>query len=400
MKRARKWIVRGLLIAVAAIGLVLALMPRPVPVDMGTVARGPLRVTADGLGRTRVRERFLVAAPVSGHLERIVLRAGDRVEAGQALAVVEPPTPTPLDARTRLEAEARLAAVRAAEAEARAAVDSTRLAEAQARRDLVRYETLGLAGSVPVRELEAARTEAEVRTKAVRQAELAAETAHLQVEAVAAVLRAGDPGAAAREAMAVKAPSGGVVLRVLQESEGPVAAGTPLLEIGDPASLEAVVDLPTPLAVQVMEGADVEVARWGGPTPLGGKVRRVEPSGFTKISALGVEEQRVNIVIDPVRNGEDGRGWDALGDGFRIEASIVLWRGDDVPSVPEGALFRRGDGWAAFGVEDGRAVLKNVKVGHRDGRRAEVLEGLGVDDAVVLFAGDRVTDGIRVEAAP
>jgi len=198
----------------------------------------------------------------------------------------------------------------------------------------------------------------------------------------------------------VSSPAAGVVLRVLQESEGPVAAGMPLVEIGDPASLEVVVDLPTPEAVQVPAGGRVEVTRWGGPTPLSGRVRRVEPSGFTKISALGVEEQRVLVVIDPVREGEAAREWDRLGDGFRVETAIVLWQADDVVSVPEGALFRRGDAWAAFTVRDGRAVRVDVQAGHRDGRRVEVLDGLDAGDPVVLFPGDRVKDGVLVEAAP
>lgn len=400
MKDVRKWIVRGVVGAAVIAGVGVALVPRPVEVDVGTVDRGPLRVTADGLGRTRVRDRYVVAAPVPGHLRRIALRAGDAVEAGQALAVIEPPESVPLDARTRVEAEARLAAARAVEAEARGAVEAARIAEAQARRDRDRYETLARSASVAERDLEAARTEADARGKAVRLAELAAETARRQVEAAAAVLRTSDPGEEEAGVVTVTAPSGGVVLRVMQESEGPVAAGTPLVEVGDPASLEVVVDLPTPLAVQVPPGATVDVTRWGGPAPLLGRVRRVEPSGFTKISALGVEEQRVFVVIDPVRDGPGAAGWGTLGDGFRVETGIVLWQADDVVTIPEGALFRRGDGWAAFAIRDGRAVMQEVRVGHRDGRRAEVLGGLATGDAVVLFPGDRVQDGGRVKAAP
>ncbi len=400
MRNARKWIVRGVVALAAAVALVLALMPRPVLVDIGQVQRGPLRVTADGLGRTRVRDRFVVAAPASGHLQRIALRAGDRVEAGQEIAVVRPPTPIPLDARTRLEAEARLAAARAVEAEAREAVEAARIASQQADRDRDRYEALSRTGSVPTRELEAARTEADARAKAVRQAELAAGTARRQVEAAAALLGPSKTRANGGDEVPVSSPAAGVVLRVLQESEGPVAAGMPLVEIGDPASLEVVVDLPTPEAVQVPQDGRVEVTRWGGPSPLAGRVRRVEPSGFTKISALGVEEQRVLVVIDPVREGEAAREWDRLGDGFRVETAIVLWQGDDVVSVPEGALFRRGDAWAAFTVRDGRAVRVDVQAGHRDGRRVEVLDGLDAGDPVVLFPGDRVGDGVAVEAAP
>lgn len=399
MKNRRKWIVRGVVAAAAVAALVAALMPRPVPVDIGEVARGPMRVTADGLGWTRVRDRFVVAAPVSGHLQRIALRAGDRVQAGQVVAVVRPPAPMPLDARTRAEARARLATAKAVAAEARGALAAARLAAAQAARELARVEALFRGATVTERDVEAARTEADLRAQAVRQAEAGAEAARRQVEAVAALLAETPDGPAGGDVL-VASPAEGTVLRVVQESEGPVAAGMPLVEIGDPASLEVVVDLATPLAVQVAPGAAVDVTRWGGPAPLAGRVRHVEPAGFTKISALGVEEQRVLVVIDPVRDGAAGAGWDRLGDAFRTEVAIVLWAADDVLTVPEGAVFRDGEGWAAFAVRDGRAVLAPIEVGHRDGRRVEVLGGLGAGDPVVLYPGDRVADGVAVAPAP
>lgn len=399
MKRRRKWVVRAVVAAVAVAAVVAAMMPRPIPVDVGQAARGPMRVTADGLGQTRVRDRFVVATPVSGHLARIALRAGDRVQPGQVIAVVRPPTPMPLDARTRSEATARLAAAKAVAAEARSAVEAARVAAAQARREQARVEVLFQGATVAERDVEAARTEADVRTKAVQQAEAAAAAARRQVEAVAAVLDDTHGNAAGTE-VPVASPAGGTILRVVQESEGPVAAGMPLVEIGDPASLEVIVDLPTPLAVQVNPRAAVEITRWGGATPLAGRVRHVEPAGFTKISALGVEEQRVLVVIDPVRDPESGEGWDRLGDGFRVETAITLWQSDDVLTVPEGAVFRHGDGWATFAVRDGRAARVAVEAGHRDGRRVEIRSGLAAGDPVVLFPGDRVEDGVRVQAAP
>ena len=400
MKKKRKWIVRGAIVGVAALALGLALMPRGVPVDVTEATRGPMRVTADGLGQTRVRDRFVVTAPVSGHLQRITLRAGDPVAAGQVVATLEPAAPMPLDARTRAEAQARLAAAKALAAEARSAIDAARIAADQAVRERDRIESLFQGATATLRDVEAARAEADVRTKAVRQAEQAAEAARRQVDATAALLAHFEPGADTTTGVPVPSPTAGTVLRVVQESAGPVAAGMPLMEVGDPASLEVIVDLPTPLAVQVAPGAAVEVTRWGGTAPLAGKVRHVEPSGFTKISALGVEEQRVLVVIDPVRSGTDDGGWDRLGDGFRTETAIVLWQSDDVLTVPEGAVFREGDGWAAFAVRDGRAAQTTVAVGHRDGRNVEVLDGLAAGDTVVLFPGDRVTAGVRVKTTP
>jgi HlyD family secretion protein len=398
MGGARKWVVRGVPAVVVAGLVALAVAPRAVEVDVAAVGRGPLEELAEGQGRTRVRERHVVSAPVQGMLRRIALRAGDPVKAGEAVATVEPALSAPLDPRTRAEAEARLRAARAMVAEAGAAVEAARLAEDQSRRDLARYETLAAAGSMAARDIEAARTEADARGKAVRQARLASETARRQVEAVQAVLvAAGNAGGAEAGGVTVAAPCDGVVLRVLQESEGPVAAGTPLMELGDPADLELVVDLPTPLAVRVKPGAVARLVRWGGPAPLQGSVRHVEPSGFTKISALGVEEQRVLVVVDPVAGGE-GRQWAALGDGFRAEAAIVLWSAPDVMTVPEGAVFRHGDGWAVYVVQEGRARLRAVSIGHRDGRRAEVLGGLAEGDVVILYPGDRVSEGVRVAA--
>lgn len=375
-------------------------MPRPVSVDVTEATRGPMRVTADGLGQTRVRDRFVVAAPVSGHLQRIALRVGDPITAGQIVATVDPAAPIPLDARTRAEVGARLAAARALAAEARSAAGAARVAADHAVRERDRIETLFQGASATLRDVEAARAEADVRAKAVHQAERAGDAARRQVDATAALLAHFEPGVNGAAGVPVPSPAAGTVLRVFQESAGPVAAGMPLVEIGDPASLEVVVDLPTPLAVQVAPGAAVVVTRWGGEAPLAARVRHVEPSGFTKISALGVEEQRVLVVIDPVRRGTNDDGWDRLGDGFRTETAIVLWQADDVLTVPEGAVFRHGEGWAAFAVQGGRAVRRSVTAGHRDGRQVEVLDGLSPGDTVVLFPGERVDDGVRVDPAP
>lgn len=399
MKKWRTWAIRGALAAALGALVVWAMIPKPVDVEMGIVVRGPLEEVIEGQGRTRVRERHLVLAPVSGHLRRITLRAGDFVKAGDPLAVVVPAEPVPLDARSLAELEARHRAALALAAQSEAAVAAAMVAEAQARRDLERHHALAAQGTTTARDLEVARTEAEIRAQEVRQARLAAETARRQADAVAAMLPGRNRGIAGGPGVTVALPVDGRVLRVLQEADGPVAAGTPLLEVGDPGDLELVVDLPTARAVQVRPGSEVRLSRWGGTTPLHGRVRLTEPSGFTKVSALGVEEQRVWVVVDPdSRPGE--RGWQDLGDAYQAEVAIVIWSAPAVLKVPEGAVFRHGDQWAVFRERDGRAERLAFVAGHRDGRFVEVVSGLQEGDRVVLFPGDRVTEGVRIREVP
>jgi len=394
---------RALLLAA---GLALALVawwllrPPPVAVELGEVTRGPLELTVDEEGETRVRQRFVVAAPATGRLLRIELDEGDALEAGEIVARI---VPAPLDPRDRAAAEARLEAAEAAKqgAAARAALASAALVQAE--RDLARAERLREAGALSDGALEQAHL---ARTRAQREREAArfvVSAADHEVEAARAVLmaaRTARPALSEEDCLTpgtcieVRAPVAGRVLRVQEESERIVPAGAPLVEVGDPAAIEIVVDVLSADAVKIEPGADLWVEDWGGDTPLRATVRRVEPAGFTKISALGVEEQRVNVIAD-FEAPPDG-----LGDGYRIEARIVVWRGADVLRVPSSALFRRGEGWAVFGVEGGVAHRREVEIGVRGPFAAEVEAGLAEGEQVVLHPSDRLADGVRVRAAP
>jgi HlyD family secretion protein len=385
--------------AVAAALLGLLLRRPPVRVETAIAERGPLRVTIDEEGRTRVRDRFVVAAPVAGRLERIALKAGAIVEKD---AVVARMHPLPLDPRTHAEAKARLEAAEAGRREADARVAQVRAALEQAQRAARRARQLARPGTISAEELELAELAETSRQKELEAALFAATVAEHNVEAARAALLA--PGGSeinvsrcddsTGPCLAIHAPVGGRVLRVLEESERVVAVGTPLLEIGDPASLEVVIDVLSADAVKVTPGATVLVEDWGGDRTLEARVRLVEPSGFTKVSALGVEEQRVNVIADFVAAPA------GLADGYRIEGRIVVWEGADVLKVPSSALFRRGGEWNVFVVENGRAVRRAIEVGHRNPLDVEVRQGLEPGARVVLHPSDLITEGVRVSPEP
>jgi HlyD family secretion protein len=377
-----------------------ALRPEPVPVDVGRVERGALRITVDEEGRTRVRQRYVLAAPAEGRLLRIALEEGDAVAEGDVVARLQP---IPLDPRTRAASEARLAAARARRREADAQVAKARASLAQAQRDSARAEQLHAAGTLSPGAREQTTLGETSRLQELEAARSAAHAAEFELEAARAVLiaaggeAAGDRAALdscgdAATCLALRAPVAGRVLRVLEESERSVAPGTPLLEIGDPASLEIVVDVLSTDAVKVVPGATLLVEDWGGAASLVARVRRVEPSGFTKVSALGVEEQRVNVVAD-FENSTGG-----LGDGYRVEARIVVWQADDVLKAPTSALFRRGESWCVFVVQGGRARRRDVSVGQRGPFESEILAGLEPGEAVILHPSDQVDDGVRVRS--
>lgn len=377
----------------------LVFRPAPVRVELGTVERGRLVVTVDEEGETRVRDRFVVAAPIAGRVARLVLEPGDPVQTGTVVARMHP---LPLDPRSQAEATARLEAAQAAVREADARVDNARAAQAQAARSAARSRQLGRSGTIGQEELELSELDATLRQKELEAAEFAARAARYNLEAARAALMA--PGGDGSQALVAACESGepgcielrspvdGRVLRVPEKSERVVAAGTPLLELGDPRALEIVVDLLSTDAVKVRPGAPMWVEDWGGAAALAARVRRVEPSGYTKLSALGVEEQRVDVVGDFT----DGSG--GLGDGYRIEARIVVAEADDVLLVPSSALFRRGGAWHVFAVAGGRATLRAVEVGRGTPQQSEVLAGLAAGDVVVLHPSDRVADGVRVAA--
>ena len=379
----RQWIWFGLG-AVLVVIVALALRPSSLRVEQDTVTRGPLRVTIDEDGQTRVRERFLVSAPVTGRLERVPLDVGDAVGPGQVVAHV---SPAPLDPRSRAEAEAAVRAATAALADARSAVAPARTASAQAQREAERTRALAAAGAVADREVELATQQAERAAAAVTAAE--ARVAQLQAERQRARAALVAPGSG--PTVAVRAPVAGRVLELLEQQERVVPAGTPILSLGDPADLEIIVDLRSDDAVQVATGAPMLLEGWGGEEPFTAVVSRVEPAAFTKVSALGVEEQRVNVI------GRLTHAPARLGDGYRVGVRIVAWESPDVLRVPAAALFRDASGWGVYVVERGRAHRRAVVLGHQSPDWAEVLRGLAAGDRVVLHPSDRLEEGSRVE---
>jgi len=383
----------------AGLGLVAALLavgfwPSAVPVDLAPAEKGTLRVTVDEEGETRVRERFLVSAPVAGRVLRIELEPGDPVRRGESVvATFLPAAPVPLDARSRAEAEAAVSAARAGLGGARAERERAQAALGLAESELARHRELAGQRIVSRQALEAKEAEARAAEEARRAAEFAVASAEHQLEMARARLLQAAGGAGAGQALTLRAPIDGVVFKRLRESESVVPAGEPLLEIGDPRQLEIVSDVLSTDAVKVRPGSLVLLEHWGGDHLLRARVRRVEPSGFMKVSALGVEEQRVNVVMD----FEDPlEAWAALGDGYRVEVRIVVWEGDGVLKVPTSSLFRRGEDWAVFAVDDGRAELRAVTVGRRNGTEAEVRAGLLEGERVVLHPSDTLANGSRV----
>lgn len=378
-----------LLAALLAIGF----WPSSTPVDLAPVARGTLRVTVDEEGETRVRHRFVVSAPVAGQVLRVTLEPGDAVRRGDTvLATLMPAAPVPLDARSRAEAEAAVAAARAALGAAKADLQRAGATLDLARSELNRYRDLEREKIVPRQMLDAKTAEAETAAEARRAAEFAVAGAEYQLEMARARLLQSS-GRGQGHAIALKAPIDGVVLRRIQESEAVVPAGAPLLELGDARELEIVSDLLSSDAVKVTPGAAVLVEQWGGDQPIQARVRRVEPSGFLKISALGVEEQRVNVIMDFVDPPEVRP---VLGDGYRVEVRIVLWEGESVLRVPASSLFRHGQDWAVYVFSAGQAALRPIQIGRMNGVEAEVRGGLSEGDLVVLHPGDALTDGSRI----
>jgi len=377
-------------------GLAYGFMPRAVPVDAAGVTVGPLTVSVEEEGKTRVRERYVVSAPVAGYVRRIALDVGDAVTAGQVLATIEPSRTEALDPRSRAQAVARAsgaeASVAAAQDNARAAAAAAQLAQ----QERVRAESLAKSNFVSPQAVDTARS-AETRARAGEQAAAqAVKVARFELEAARAAIasvnrvQSGD----ASERVQVRAPVAASVLKLARESEGAVTAGQSLLEIGNPGSLEVEVEVLSTHAVKIAPGSKVIIDRWGGERPLEGSVRVVEPSGFTKISALGVEEQRVRVIVDITSPRET---WARLADGYRVEARFVLWQGDKVLQLPTSALFRQGEGWAVFVLDGNRARLKTVETGQRAGLATEVKSGLKEGDRVAAHPDEKLKDGVKVK---
>jgi HlyD family secretion protein len=380
-------------IAIVAVGVVyLSLAPKVIEVEVATVARGPMKVTVDDEGETRLRRRFVVSAPVPGRVLRIESRPGDIVKAGATLAVIQPAALTPLDARTQATGEARVSAVNAAAMRATAERQRLGVEVKQAESDAARAKALFDTGYGSREAYEQADARVRGLREAIAAADSAVRAAQFELEAAkGALLSRGE--AAAGRAVTVVAPIAGVILKRIQESEAVVVPGAPLVEIGNLDDLEIVSDLLSTDAVKVQPGADVVIDRWGGEGTLAGRVQRIEPSGFMKISALGVEEQRVNVVIDFVDPRERRA---SLGDGFRVEVRIVVWQKGDAITVPTSSLFRLAGEWAVFVVEGEAVHRRAVKIGQRNDQTAEVLEGLAAGDRVVAYPGESLKDGARV----
>lgn len=390
----------GGLLVVALI--VVGLWPRAIPVEVANVTRGPLVVTVDEEGMTRVRNRYVVSAPVAGQLQRIDWKAGAPVEAGRTvLGVLEPSGADFLDTRSLAQAEAR---VRAAEAAREAAAAQRERALAAAKMfaaDFERVKSLREGRVLSAQEFDTAQMRATTAAQEARAAEFSLKVTEFELQQARALLTRGQPVAneagegksTGAEPLIITSPVNGRILRVFQESARVVPAGFALMEVGDPTDLELRIEVLSRDGVAIAPGARVMLEQWGGPEPLTARVRLVEPSAFTKISALGVEEQRVYVIADFV-DPLDKRP--TLGDSYRVEARIVTWENGDALRAPTGALFQRAGGWQTFVVDGGRARLRSVKVGRSNGVQAEILDGLRVGDQLVVYPGDKVNDGTRV----
>jgi HlyD family secretion protein len=388
----RTRILVSLLAGLAVIGAGFwAFMPRAIPVETAAVTSGRFAATVEETGRTRVRERYIVSAPMAGRLIRPTLRPGDAIEQGQVIATLRASPSSLLDPRARQELEERIGMAEASLEEASAAQERARVLLARARTDLDRTRQLRATGAAALAQFERDTFAFEAAERDLVSADRRRHAAEHAVAQMQALIRPGGEGNG--DTVTLNAPVAGRVLKVVQESEGAVAAGTPVMEIGDPLDIEVAVDLLTTVAVRLRQGAPVSISGWGGPAPLPGRVRRVEPSGFTKLSALGVEEQRVWVLIDIAAPPAQRAG---LADGFRVEVAITLDEIEAATLIPAGALFRRGDDWFVFVSAGGKAVLRRVEVRQRSGRTAAIAAGLSVGERVIVYPPSAVADGKSV----
>lgn len=390
------WIIGGTVTLALAALLGWAFAPRPLEVEVAAVTEGPFETTIEEDGKTRLRDRYVVSAPLAALLPRITLREGDAVEAGALLATLTPVLPAMLDERTRREQQVRVEIAQAQTQRAAARIEGAKVALAQARNEQQRTEQLAKQGFVAPTKLE---TDRLTVLAAQKELDVAVEDSHVATHEVeqarAALLALTSPGGG--RGFALRAPVAGRVLKVVQPSEGVVALGAPILELGDTARLEVVAELLTADALRAQPGSLVRIERWGGDGVLQGRVRRVEPGAFTKVSALGVEEQRVRVLIDLTSPPEQ---WRALGDGFRVGVRIVTRSLDKVVKVPVSAVFPvpEGDGGTAvFVLEGGRAKRVAVKLGARNGSEAWIESGVAAGTQVIVYPPAATRDGLRVK---
>ena len=402
-----RWIKRFSLWGVAAIvvaGIGYGLLPQPVPADLEQIDRGTLRVTVSEDGKTRIKDRYLVSAPLSGQLLRVELEPGEDVTAMKTVvAQLQPDLPNNLDARTLAQADAKLKMSELALRKASLTEQTAQKAMLNAQSHLARIQKLKQSKAATDEELENAELDDSRRREEYNASKLAVDIARFemewarlamwQVQPPTAIVDSTQAHSETKQNYEIFAPISGKVLRKLKESATPITAGTAIVEVGDPQRLEMEIDVLSSDAVQIPPQAKVIVNAWGGDDPLHGIVRVVEPAAFTKISALGVEEQRVYVIVDLIDPPEKRA---TLGDSYRVEAEIILWEKENVLKVPTSALFRKGGHWAVFKVEAGRARQQTVEIGHRNGLEAEILTGLNDRDTVIVHPSDRIADGVQV----
>jgi HlyD family secretion protein len=404
----KRWLWIVVLSAAVVGGIVYGLRPQPVPVEAARVTTGPLRVTVEEEGKTRLKSRYIVSAPVAGFMSRLKLKAGDHIKEGQVITRIGAATTTFLDERTRDTGEARVrvaeSSLEVAESRVNSVLEQQRSAQVNLdywKRQLEREERLVKTGDISAQRLDQTNTEIHRAEASLDAAKRAVETSRMEVDSAAAEVSAARaalrpasaPPPARRETIPVTIPAAGRVIRVIQESEAVVAPGTPLIEVGNANAIEVEVEVLSPDAVQMGPGTRVLFTGWGGDKPLEGRVRVIEPGGFTKISALGVEEQRVRVIADITSPEQD---WKKLGDGYRVEASFVLWEGEKVLQIPANALFRHDGGWAVFVIEGDVVHRRKVEVAHRTGLSAEITSGLKEGETVVAHPDETVEEGKQV----
>ena len=390
--RRRVFIISIVLIVVVL--LVYGFLPKTRDVDLVSVTRGPLQITIEEEGRTRLKDRFTISAPTAGYLRRINVKVGDAVKKGQVVAVLEPLQSQALDPRSRATAET---AITSTEASLKAAIEREKVAAADAayleqRRE--RLKVLYDKGSISKDQFDQINSEA--RKARALQLSAAAEVNFAKSERERAKVSLGNFSSVRESGNAVKviAPVNGAVFRVYRESEGAVNIGEPLMDLGDSRDLEVRVEVLSSDAVKIKQGTHVLFKRWGNDEPLTGKVRLIEPAGFTKISSLGVEEQRVLVLADITSSPEQ---WNVLGDGFRMEAHFIIWEEENILQIPASALFRSGKDWAVFAAESGRARKRVIEIGQRNGLAAQIVSGLKENEKVIAYPDDTISEGTKIK---
>lgn len=397
MKFSIRTIIWGSVLLAMLLAGAFALIPKPVDVEYAVVAEGPLRVSVQEDGKTRIREKYIVSAPVSGRLSRIELRSGDEICCDKSLlAVILPSDPDLLDARSRAEADARVLAAQASVNRSDSTLKQSKINYDLSKTKFDRAEGLLLDDAISKDEYDRAKAEFRVSEQAIKTAEFDAEIAKFELEmarAAANQFSAKPDDTNSLKPFEVFAPISGKVLRVFQESSTVVAVGTPLIELGDPKNLEIEIDVLSTDAVRIKPGAEMSIEHWGGQSPLKGYVRVIEPAAFTKVSSLGVEEQRVNIIAD---FNESLERISALGDGYRVEARITIEQISNVLLVPNSALFRHQREWHVFKIENGKAVMQKITIGLQNESMTQVAKGLQQGDQVVIYPNDNIATGTKI----